>query len=278
MPRKTVKKRDIIYNRADALSWVLHAMKNILGYEDIRKEVITFYYPTIKNSEHIKTFDAHIGDYNNNRDDYEDNYADKLDDLLDYCEDIMDLDDYVVFTATNIAEYRDVGKDTETHYQTFISDNKHKKLYSIDPALKPNNKIGVYTPQIALEEIMPFYEDNGYKTQFISLKNPAQTNDTGDNADVFCQSWSLYILIYVLQKSKNNDFKGIVVDIPKSQLDRYKLLLDFYKNIVTNIPSIKTVLNDEYVSELKLYKTTGYKNLCKLEASELLLSMIPEEI
>lgn len=278
MPRKTLKKRLPIYDRADAISWVLHAIKNVLGYEDIRKLVIEHYYPTIKNPEYIKTFEAQIEEYTD-RDDYEDKLDDKLDDILDYCEDIMKLDDYVVFTATNIEEFRDNGdRDTETHYQTFVVDNKNHQMFTIDPALKSNGKNGIYTPQIAMEEIMPFFEDNGYKTQFIRSKNPAQTDDSDETADVFCQSWSLYILLQVLQKSKNNSFKGIVVDIPKSQLDRYTILLNFYKDIVTNIPNVNQTLNEEYVSELNEYKKTGYTKLTKLIASDLLLTMTPEEI
>jgi len=277
MPRKTLKKRLPTYNRADAISWVLHALKKVLGYEEIRKSIIEHYYPSVKNPEYIKTFEAQIEEYSD-RDDYEDKYYDKMDDILDYCEDIMELDDYVVFTATNIEEFRDIGRDIETHYQTFIVDNKNHQMFTIDPALKSNGKTGIYTPQIAMEEIMPFFEDNGYKTQFIRLTNPAQTDDSDETADIFCQSWSLYILIRVLERSKNNSFTRIVVDIPKSQLDRYNVLLNFYKDIITNIPNVKQILNEEYVSELNEYKKTGYTKLNKLNASDLLLTMTPDEM
>ena len=277
MPRKTLKKRLPIYNRADAISWVLHALKKVLGYDEIRKSIIEHYYPSVTNPEYIKTFDAQIEEYSDIND-YEDKYYDKLNDILHYCEDIMELDDYVVFTATNIEEFRNIGRDIETHYQTFIVDNKNHQLFTIDPALKSNGKPGIYTPQIAMEEIMPFFEDNGYKTQFIRLINPAQTDDSDETGDIFCQSWSLYILIRVLEKSKNNKFTRVVVDIPKSQLDRYSVLLNFYKDIITNIPDVNKILNEEYVSELNEYKKTGYTKLNKLNASDLLLTMTPEEM
>jgi hypothetical protein len=277
MPRKTLKKRVPIYNRADAISWVLHALKKVLGYDEIRKSIIEHYYPSVKNPEYIKTFDAQIEEYSD-IDDYHDKYYDKMDDILDYCEDIMELDDYVVFTATNIEEFRNIGRDIETHYQTFIVDNKNHQMFTIDPALKSNGKPGIYTAQIAMEEIMPFFEDNGYKTQFIRLINPAQTDDSDETADIFCQSWSLYILIQVLEKHKNNNFTRVVIDIPKSQLDRYSVLLKFYKDIVTNIPNVNQILNEEYVSELNEYKKTGYTKLNKLNASDLLLTITPEEM
>jgi hypothetical protein len=276
MPRKTLKKRGGTYNRADAISWVLHAMKNVLGYNDVRKLVLEHYYPSIQNPEYINTFDAFIKKYKKEQSDYDIKYNDKIIILHKYFEDIMKLDEYVVFTATNIEEFRAKGKgrDNETHYQTFIVDNKHLQLYAIDPALKSNGELGIYTPQIAIDEVMPFFENKGYTSQFIRLKNPSQTIEH----DVFCQSWSLYILLQVLQKSKNNDFNEISVEIPKSQLDRYTVLLNFYKDIVTNIPDVNKILNEEYVSVLNEYKKTGYTKLNKLNASDLLLTMTPEEM
>ena len=121
---------------------------------------------------------------------------------------------------------------------------------------------------------MPFFENKGYTTQFIRLKNPSQTIED----DVFCQSWSLYILLQVLQKSKNNDFNKISVDIPKSQLDRYTVLLNFYKDIATNIPDVKQILNEEYVSALNSAREPGYTKINNIIASDLLLTMTPQEM
>lgn len=276
MPRKTVKKRSGAYNRPHAIRWLLHALKNTLGYNDVRKLIIEHYYPSIQNPEYINTFDAFIKKYKKEQSDYDIKYNDKIIILHKYFEDIMKLDEYVVFTATNIEEFRAKGKgrDNETHYQTFIVDNKHLQLYAIDPALKSNGELGIYTPQIAIDEVMPFFEDNGYKTQFIRLKNSSQTIED----DVFCQSWSLYILLQVLQKSKNNDFNKISVDIPKSQLDRYTVLLNFYKDIATNIPDVKQILNEEYVSALNSAREPGYTKINNIIASDLLLTMTPEEM
>jgi hypothetical protein len=276
MSRKTLKKRGGTYNRADAIRWLLHALKNTLGYRDVRKLIIEHYYPSIQNPEYINTFDAFIKKYKKEQSDYDIKYNDKIIILHKYLEDIIKLDEYVVFTATNIEEFRAKGKgrDNETHYQTFIVDNKRRQLYAIDPALKSNSELGIYTPQIAINEVMPFFENKGYNTQFVRLKNPAQTVED----DVFCQSWSLYILLQVLHKSKNNDFNKISVDIPKSQLDRYTVLLNFYKDIVTNIPDVNQILNKEYINVLNSAREPGYTKLNILIASDLLLTMTPEEM
>ena len=272
-----IKKKKNVINRDAPISWALHALKNVLGYEDIRKKIIKKYYPDIDNAKYIRTFDATVS-YNPTN--YKEKYAEKINDILNYCKSIMNLTGYVVFTATNIEEYRDETqeKDNETHYQMFIVDNENHKLYAIDPALKPGNKKGIYVPQIALDIINPFFKKNGYKTQFVQLTNPAQTDNSEEHADVFCQSWTLYILFELLKKKHGHDFKDIDVNIPKDQLERYKILLQFYKNLLKTVPSIKKILNEEYVSELNEYKPHGYSALKELKASRIIMSITPEEL
>lgn len=287
---KTKSIKPIIYNRPDAISWILHSMKNTLGYENIRAEIIKNFYPEIKNPEYIKTFDAFIEDYNNNKKEYKKNYNKKIFDMKTYFNDIMSLNDYVVFSASNIEEYIENGRDIETHYQTFICDNTHKILYCIDPALKPrdtplkkpkqplyNNTYGIYVPMIAINEIMPFYKKNGYNTCFISLSHAAQTNNTEEKADVFCQSWSIYILLKLLENSIDGDFSNIIINIPEDQNERYDILLNFYKNII-KIPIISETLNNEYLTELENYNHRDINKLNKINPSELLLTITPTEI
>ena len=272
-----------VEHREQVVSWVLHSLKGVLGYEDIRKEIILSLFPSVRNPNHIKTFDAHI--VYTSKASYTKHYQKKVDDILKYCKSAMDLDDYVVFTATNLEEYRTKaqGRDTETHYQMFVIDNTHKTMFVIDPALKPNKKPGIYVPQVALEIVMPFFKEHDYKTTFVPLSNPAQTDDSEDNADVFCQSWSLYILLELLDQGDNHKdgshkFSGITVKIPKGQTKRYEILLEFYKRILTEIPSVGTVLNEEFVSELKSYKPDGYKHMLKVNARDMALTLTPSDM
>ena len=179
---------------------------------------------------------------------------------------------YVVFTASNQAE--DTA-EPETHYQTFYLDNVTKHLYMIDPSRK-NNADGIYTPFIARDTIQPFYEQHGYVCKFIEMTNPAQST----SRDVFCQSWSLYILVNFLQDGLHT------VHIPRNQLERYSVLLNFYQVIIDDIPTLQKELRKEYVSELQANKNlvlingtnTDYNYLQKMDPVSLLFQMQAEDI
>ena len=45
-----------------------------------------------------------------------------------------------------------------------------------------------------------------------------------------------------------------------------------------NVPSIKKILNEEYVSELNEYKPQGYNEIKKMKASRIIMSITPEEL
>jgi len=210
--------------RSTAVSWTLHALKSLLGLKTVRNKIIKKFYPLIKNITKAETFDA-----------FQSPEA-----LVAYCAEIMHYQPYVVFTASNQAE---ATAEPETHYQTFYLDNVTKHLYMIDPSRK-NKADGIYTPFIARNTIQPFYEQQGYVCEFIEMTNPAQSSER----DVFCQSWSLYILLNFLQDGLH------AVPIPRKQLERYTVLLNFYQVIITDIPSLKKELTKEYVSELEANK------------------------
>ena len=90
-----------LIEREIQISWVIHAMKEIIGLENLRKYIIEKYYPDIKNKTFIKTFDSfqqyEIKPFNN-----------KEKEIIEYCEKIIHLKNRVVFTATNIQDYSDV--------------------------------------------------------------------------------------------------------------------------------------------------------------------------
>ena len=237
-------------SREEAISWLLHTIKILLGYQDIRRDIIIHYFPNLKYNEkkYMRTFDAFI-----NRKTRQDKY----DIITRYFNEIEALDkkqklkkdetpnkNIVIFTATNIQQDVD---DNETHYQTFIVDKDNKKVYAIDPALDKKKKdfIGIYYPEIARDLVKPFFEGKGYTVQFIQLSKPAQT--TTD--DVFCQSWSLLILLQMLiddRYENNEEFK-----IPASKPDKYEMLLNFYKKIFTENPTLKQNLKLEYEITIK---------------------------
>ena len=58
------------YSKSDAISWILHSLKIMLGDESIRQEILMHYHPNLhkgnvkklakitKTDSHIRTFDA----------------------------------------------------------------------------------------------------------------------------------------------------------------------------------------------------------------------------
>ena len=250
-----------------AYSWVLYAMREIMGMEKIRNEIVNTLFPNIKNAKKMRTFDA-FQQYE------EPPFDDKAIEILDYCTNILNRKKYVLFTASNIQRDAD---DNETHYQCFIVDNKHRKLYIIDPAYK-NTEFGIYDPEIALDIVEPFFQLHSYTTHFVKMTNPAQT----DKNDVFCQTWSLYIAIKMLNM-KWAKAEEVVVKIPKSQNAKYNILLCFYRKILRKIPGISKELNKLYrncVEEnyTEINKYTNAETVVQMDPTELLFKMTADEI
>lgn len=234
-----------------AVSWMLHALKILLGDESIRRYIILYYFPRFANSSKkcIRTFDAFV-EVGKKR-------ADKANEILRYCNRMSTKPGTVVFTASNIQRNR---CDNETHFQSYIIDNDLKRLFVIDPAF--DSRAGIYTAEISHDVIVPFYTRKGYDTCFVSLSTPAQINVD----DVFCQSWTLYILLAKLHRDEykiNSRF-----DIPHDQLDKYDMLIAFYRQLFTDMPELGENLRIEYEGEI--LESRGPNRLLKIEKEALL--------
>ena len=112
--------------------------------------------------------------------------------------------------------------------------------------------------------------------------NPAQTL----TEDVFCQSWTLYILLEVLAAGISNstlEMDEILINIPKKQIDKYEILLNFYKQILV-VESISDKLDKTYKSNVKKNKafikthTTNFKNIALMSATDIILNMKPSDL
>lgn len=278
MPKSTV-------SRSTVSSWVLHAMKIILGDESIRQQILLHYHPKLhygnitklravgNKQNHIKTFNAFIEPGKTRED--------KFEKIRTFLRTVVTLKGTVVFTAANVQLDED---DAETHYQTFIVDNAMKKVYIIDPAndrtVDKNDKKyknsktilvsgqGIYYAQAAHEIIKPFFEENtDYAVELVQLSHPAQIIEK----DVFCQSWSLYILDKLLE---NNGYKTTgVVDIPKAQINKYDTILGFYKRIISDIPNLAEYLIAEYEGEIENCSECRQDELLKIRPDTFLLGM-----
>jgi hypothetical protein len=270
-----VKKND----KSTIVSWVLHALKIVLGDESIREEIIMHYNPdlhkgnltklkkigNVNHDHHVITFNAFIEPGKTRED--------KMDKIQDYLEKIAEMPGTVAFTATNVQQDEN---DFETHFQSFIVDNDAKTVLMIDPAYdkKKRSGKGIYHAEVAREIVKPFFrelnmdleEEDEYKVRFLKLKNPAQIA----HDDVFCQSWSLFILNSLLENDAyktTREFK-----IPASQTDKYNMILKFYKRIFTDIPSLRGYLKAEYEGEVvedDLLEADPYKVLMKMTKKDM---------
>ena len=253
-------------DKLDAISWVLHALKIVMGDESIRQEILLHYHPTLHRGsvaairridpkkhgkEHVFTFDAFVKTRDTD-DSFEVAIERKRAEIRKYLSEIIEMKGVIVFTATNIQQY---AEDFETHFQTFIVDNEKKTVLAIDPAydktvLKPNKKKkvlvpnqGIYYAEVTHEVIKPFFEESApdYEFKLVPLSHPAQIAFD----DVFCQSWSLYILDSLLSNPETEEF-----EIPETQIEKYGMILRFYKRIFKDIPTLKNYLKIEYEGEI----------------------------
>ncbi len=262
--------------RKISISWAIEAMKTVLGYEDVRNTIVKHYFPQIDNPEEMRTFDA-FQQYKTPP------FIDKAMEITDYCEDIIEDDGVkgiLVMTASNI---QDCEKDRFTHYQSFIIDKDMKRVYAIDPASKENG-IGIYEAAITETVVLPIFRSHDYECQFVSLSHPAQTN----KGDVFCQTWTMVILLKALEQiyKKNNKKKYIgVIDIPapRPKINKYRILLEFYKYILENVPEVGRELTIEYIEIVNMNKSSispfcSFEKIVDVDVPALFLSMSAEEM
>jgi len=224
-----------------AISWLLHSIKILLGDESIRRYIILNTIPNLKHTltKDIRTFSPFIKKNKTRQDKYK-----SIEKYLNY---VVKLDSIIVFTATNIQQHED---DNETHFQSFIVDNDNKIVYVVDPAFDKNKEdyIGIYYAEVTHEMIKPYFESKNYSVNFIHLERPAQSTKN----DVFCQSWSLLILLELLENNKYKYKKSdLEIKIPKLKLERYKKLLDFYKAIFKTMPELQENLREEYKGSIR---------------------------
>jgi hypothetical protein len=248
-----------------SISWLLHSIKILLGDESIRRYIIIKKIPDLKHQleKDIRTFDPFVKKEQTREDKYK-----EIEKYLEYA--IKLKKDNVVFTATNVQQN---DEDHETHFQTFILDNDNKKVYVIDPAYNKDNEgfIGIYYAEVTHESIKPFLESKGYEFKFIPLSRPAQSNTN----DVFCQSWSLLILLDLLENNKYQE-PDVEFKIPSTKLARYEMILDFYKDIfLDSMPELLENLQEEYNGSINdNYETEEEKEkLLKIDVAGLLYQM-----
>jgi hypothetical protein len=218
------------------ISWIVYSLRILLGDEEVRniiqKEILQndriYYGKTFGNDIDINIRENTI---------------------CQYLESIIKIEnkEYATFTISNNP---DLIKQ-ETHYQGFVMDYINKKLYIFDPAFTLKGT-GIYKPYISKSLVIPFFENNNWKTEFMVFTNPCQTNQH----DVFCQTWSLIMIIKMLNYNYS--------DIPIKEKDKYVVLAEFYRQII-EIKEIYNIFeeiwNETYITFEKINLLSIIRNL-----------------
>jgi hypothetical protein len=219
-------------------SWILYIIKEVMGVDEVRNEILKYYLQPLPqyNIEYGPTFSIGVAKAKLYK------YLDRIISLI-----VAGEDKLVLFTCNN--NYgpmpRKGVKLIETHYQTFIVQPQKKRITMIDPSRR-RRQTGIYWPYAAM--VVYFYikaripDCNFY---WLKTTQPCQVEFSKyeNNADVFCQSWSLYLQKQALLTNKT------VIDIPFRIDDKYNLLINFYQEIIQNVP----IFRDEFMFRWKEY-------------------------
>lgn len=218
-----------------AVSWVLYSIREVMGLADIRREVLHALLPTSTRGlvELGETFGSES----------------KPEDLTSYLKATTTTQArpqklerrYLVFSGINRAQHG------ETHYQGFIVDRAEKKIYIADPAWL-GTQPGIYKPFLAQQQVIPFYSARGYASEFIRTTHPCQTSTD----DVFCQSWTLYLMMEFLKRKVSN---ASPIPIPPSTIRRYGILLKFYRSVLERVPQASEDLHSTYLYHIGRHRS-----------------------
>lgn len=188
------------------MSWKIHYMKEILGMEDIRNEILEkFIFKKVQKKGIIfgKTFGV-------------DNYNEinpYCDSILKLLEDANRKERYLIFTATNIPD----PYTKETHYQSFVVDFETRQLFIFDPAKRRRRQgVAIYTGFVTDLVVVPKLQHVLTPKFEIPTVTPQLTV-----TDTFCQTWSLWMVIHFLNSKYTLEKES-----------KYKTLYAFYQQLV----------------------------------------------
>jgi hypothetical protein len=241
---------------ASIASWVIYSIRRTIGEADVRNELLSHYLP--KDSKRVlgPTF-VLIYKGKKSEEDQQRKYYAEIEKYLDKITKPTQKGKTFLFTVANPPS---LEGPPETHYQTVVVVNSDSPSATfIDPAHLPDGKEGIYAPYAVTDCVRPFLERKGYSTQWLPVTHAAQT----DEEDVFCQSWSLYLL-------KEHILRPMApVQVPSSQSERYKTILDFWKG-ASSLPLFCKILLEDFEVVVNIDKKQQLTE--EVEAGDLSLS------
>ncbi len=232
-----------------AISWVLYSIRETMGLEKVRNEIL---------AKKLKNHSIKYGKMFTKGNTFEDIYQ-MVYDFQKSNENLL------IFTSNGEItkkRKRNINEDIESHYISFIVDKQKMNVTMIDPS-RNNESFGIYNPYIGIS-MKPFFEKLGYKVDWLKMTSPCQIN----YHDVFCQSWTLYLLIKFFKSSEK-------IYIPFKEEDKYNKLLIFYKKLL-KYEIFRKELNISYIKNINVHE--NYDELCKFDPCNLLNKMIVSDV
>jgi len=203
-------------------SWIIFTLRDVIANSAVRHKIITTQLGRMDGVSFGKDFNT------------PEEWATYEADLTK----LLSRSDIILFTSSNFPD----AKTAETHFQTFLVNPSKKTLLMIDPARKPSGASGIYSAAAAEKRIQPFFEAQGYTVNWILTDNTCQSS----KFDVFCQTWSLYLLIEAFKNTLSNT-PVPKLPIPRNQVSRYTLILEFFKQCVA-IPEVCDAFKREWAA------------------------------
>ena len=229
--------------RGEIASWILYSIRRTIGEEDVRNEILKTLVPAEPKRMYGKTFVTFI-DKRKNIEKQQKTYYNTIRKYLNTITGPKYKNKQVCMTIANFPaeveseDEMNTNSKTplyETHYITVIVTNGVVgSVIYIDPARKPDGKVGIYESFIISDLLNKYFQEKSYVEQYLKVTSAPQTSEK----DVFCQSWSLYLMKEAL-------LGNMTVHIPSAQKARYELLLSFWKQANT-VPLFQTVLREDF--------------------------------
>jgi hypothetical protein len=128
----------------------------------------------------------------------------------------------IIVLLDNLYESPNERINYMTHYEAIVIDTSTRNIILIDPS---RNTTGAIYDADAIDKFINYYKDqiSEYIITWLGFTSPCQI----DRYDVYCESWTMYLLIQLL-KVYRSDKHDYIIDIPESLYDKYNVLLKLY--------------------------------------------------
>lgn len=235
---------------ANIFSWVMVAVRATIGYDEVRKRILT----SQPCSSEIRCVEVIV-------DVPIENYIRIVEEMIAKCP-----SNEVLFTLVEPAVL-----DSPSHYVALVINKNEHTAKVFDPAFGCDLDIAQYDTTALQDHLYPELERRGYAFSYITPKYACQNNTkcSEDEVDVYCQTWSLIFLRNYICHEQAPSIK--------SRAKRYQLLLDFFHEVFADADN-RALLESEYRDIIKNPANNTSKKWLKIDPYAYLMSAVPQDL